>query len=449
DNNNIFNNTANYNNWDGILLVSCADATVTGNTLSNNVGGIGLESSTKATISGNNLSNNGFGISLLFSSTNATISGNNMSSNNWDGILLVSSADATVTGNTLSDNAGGISLVSSVNIRVHHNNLVSNLVQAYDDGESQNTWDDDYPSGGNYWSDYTGTDQLYGPLQNVTGSDGIGDSPYVIDFDSRDRYPLISPSSPTFPRPPLILIAELTDRNMENVTLIWIRSPDDGSGLKSVVGYEIFRNSTYDSRGLGYGLLATVPNGTFRFVDNFAGEGNPNDYFYLVCAVDLNNNTTCVKNQAGKFTRSLSKGPNLVSVPFIQSNHTLQAVLQTVSYDNAWSYDPINQEWKSFMKSKPYGGTLQYVNHTIGIWVNVTQDSNLTVAGVVPTSSTISLHAGWNLVGFPSFGTNYTIADLKVAVAVERIEGFDGSAPPYFLRVMADGDFLQTGFGYW
>jgi hypothetical protein len=41
------------------------------------------------------------------------------------------------------------------------------------------------------------------------------------------------------------------------------------------------------------------------------------------------------------------------------------------------------------------------------------------------------------------------VADLKAAVVVERIEGFDALAPPYFLRVMNDGDFLQAGFGYW
>ena len=85
----------------------------------------------------------------------------------------------------------------------------------------------------------------------------------------------------------------------------------------------------------------------------------------------------------------------------------------------------------------------------MGIWVNVTQDSNLTVAGVVPTSTTIDLQAGWNLVGFPSFDDNYTVADLKAAVAVERVEGYDGLAPPYFLRAMADGEILKTGFGYW
>jgi uncharacterized protein (DUF2141 family) len=58
-------------------------------------------------------------------------------------------------------------------------------------GSEPNTWDDGYPSGGNYWSDYSGTDVYSGPYQNVTGSDGIGDIPYVIDANNTDHYPLV------------------------------------------------------------------------------------------------------------------------------------------------------------------------------------------------------------------------------------------------------------------
>jgi len=56
-----------------------------------------------------------------------------------------------------------------------------------------NIWDDGYPSGGNYWSDYNGTDLFSGSYQNETGSDGIGDTPYVIDENNQDNYPLIAP----------------------------------------------------------------------------------------------------------------------------------------------------------------------------------------------------------------------------------------------------------------
>ena len=55
-----------------------------------------------------------------------------------------------------------------------------------------NVWDDGYPSGRNYWSDYNGMDEKSGPNQDLPGSDGIGDTPYVIDENNQDRYPLMA-----------------------------------------------------------------------------------------------------------------------------------------------------------------------------------------------------------------------------------------------------------------
>ncbi len=60
---------------------------------------------------------------------------------------------------------------------------------------SGNVWDDGYPSGGNYWSNYTGFDLYSGPYQNLTGSDGIGDTNHTIDANNQDGYPLIKPYS--------------------------------------------------------------------------------------------------------------------------------------------------------------------------------------------------------------------------------------------------------------
>jgi hypothetical protein len=83
-----------------------------------------------------------------------------------------------------------IHLYSPSNNTIYHNNFIGNAFQASTDG-SPNTWDNGYPSGGNYWSDYNGTDLHSGPCQNVTGSDGIGDTPYAIGANNMDDYPLM------------------------------------------------------------------------------------------------------------------------------------------------------------------------------------------------------------------------------------------------------------------
>lgn len=142
----------------------------------------------------------------------------------------------------------------------------------------------------------------------------------------------------------------------------------------------------------------------------------PNNYFHQVCALDLNNNTSCAKNQAAKFTRPLSEGPNPISIPLVQSNESIEKVLQTVKFDKVWTYDSSTTKWEWYMTFKPYKGILRTMNHRMGIWVNVTGESNLTVAGVIPPNTSIHLSAGWNLIGFPSFNSTYTVSNLNAVV---------------------------------
>ncbi|MFQ6129046.1 MAG: hypothetical protein ACE5QW_09115, partial [Thermoplasmata archaeon] len=98
---------------------------------------------------------------------------------------------------------------------------------------------------------------------------------------------------------------------------------------------------------------------------------------------------------------------------------------------------------------KPYMGDLPSINHTMGIWINVTKESNLTVAGMVPAQTTIRLYEGWNLVGFPSMNSSYSISDLEASIGATRVEGFDSMASPFFLRALSGTVVLQAGYGYW
>lgn len=114
---------------------------------------------------------------------------------NWDqGIVIYGPVNnLQVTSNNVTQEAVGIRLSGVASGSVYHNDLTSNTIQASDDNPGKNQWDNGYPSGGNYWSDFTGVDNCSGPQQNICPNpDGIGDTPY--NFTSgQDHYPLMKP----------------------------------------------------------------------------------------------------------------------------------------------------------------------------------------------------------------------------------------------------------------
>lgn len=449
-NNSVANNTISHSDNGILFRYFNTDNIIVNNTISNCDDGIHLEQyDTRNSISRNTISDNTNGIYFYRENPGNDID-NNTVSHNVNGTYFgdENNGNSIVNNTIVSNGQFGTYLDGSEFNAIYHNSYVDNGEQAFDNRDN-NQWDSGYPLGGNYWSNYSGIDNMSGPNQNLPGSDSIGDTPFVIDADTQDRYPLMSPLTGFLARAPVGVNAHLSGENFENVSVEWSLSPDDDKGFKTVVGYEILRNLTYDSDGLGYQLIASPPNGTDSFVDYSAGEGNPNDYFYRVCAVDRNSNTTCAQTQAGKFTRLLLSGPNLMSIPLIQSNNSIDTVLQTLKWDKAWSYDPWAQAWKWNMKSKQYTRGLRDIDHKQAIWVSVSEDSNLTVAGIVPRLTSINLNAGWNLVSFPSFNGNHTVADLKVATLAEIVEGFDATSPPYYLKVLQDTDIMLAGHGYW
>ena len=195
-------------NMQGILLVLTKNSTVTDNRMTNNIVGIFLDYSFYNTISRNNSTENlergiwlidsyqndvreninarnEIGIQLHFSSNNR-ISANNVTMNNYSGIDLVESSHNIISGNYIAlNNLYGLSMFESDNNRIFHNNFREKnryCSHAATYSSHGNLWDDGYPSGGNYWSDYTGDDLDY---------DGIGDSWHEIDADNIDNYPLM------------------------------------------------------------------------------------------------------------------------------------------------------------------------------------------------------------------------------------------------------------------
>jgi parallel beta-helix repeat protein len=177
----------------GISLSSSDHNGVSASNISKNEEGIRLDHSSNNHIYKNSITqNNETGLGLYTHAEKNTIYANNISDNN-NGIRFSESIDNELDGNEITNNTRGIWLDESSKNKFNFNNFIENDRQVFINMPSDtNSWDSGYPSGGNYWSDYTDADLYKGEYRNGTGSDGIWDNPYVIDENNKDYYPLVS-----------------------------------------------------------------------------------------------------------------------------------------------------------------------------------------------------------------------------------------------------------------
>ena len=197
----IENLTITHNDYWGIAL-SCGSSnnTVRDNFISTYVafgielGGVSSFMTENNRVSDNYLTECGTGIRLIGNYTYNNIFRNAIIENRF-GIGMRWGAYNNIYSNNILKNRNGILLSDSSTNTIFHNNFINNTQQVYSKN-SINMWDNGYPSGGNYWSDHVKDDDYSGINQDEHGSDGIVDEPYVINYDNRDRYPLVNPWTP-------------------------------------------------------------------------------------------------------------------------------------------------------------------------------------------------------------------------------------------------------------
>lgn len=152
-------------------------------------------------------------------------------------------------------------------------------------------------------------------------------------------------------------------------------------------------------------------------------------------------------------------GWNLISVPLIQNDTNISVVLNdnwgdgNTTWNMVQGYDRSGSApcWTSYSTYKPSSlNSLLNVNHTIGIWVDITAlgDGNLTVYGDYGTSASIPLSAGWNLVGYPAQTSKSVTDSFSGMSEFVACEGYSAS-DAYRLTQLGGSYMMKPGEGYW
>ncbi len=201
------------NNRNGIYLFDGENNLVTDNIIINSSNFAIAISSDYNIVHNNTIINNlGYGISLFFAYHNMI--NHNYIADNKGGFTLHGSEKNTIIENYISNNTidsenfyvnntysgynyGFEIWADSNNNTIYHNDVINNTENLYIYEGFNNIWDNNYPSGGNYWSDFDEPSE--GAWDNDT--DGIIDTSYIYfkNFGIKkniyeiDRYPLKYP----------------------------------------------------------------------------------------------------------------------------------------------------------------------------------------------------------------------------------------------------------------
>jgi len=174
--------------------------------------------------------------------------------------------------------------------------------------------------------------------------------------------------------------------------------------------------------------------------------------------VNMSSSHTEIFIEVGAKFIILYEGWNLISIPSIQSDTNLDTVLSSISgsYDAVQWYNVSDNSdpWKHNSTKKPsHLNDLEDIDHTMGFWIHITQPGGILFQypGIQPIENqSITLHPGWNLVGYPSlisYNRTQGLNNITFGKDVDSIWAYDTLTQKW--EELGPSDYFEIGKGYW
>lgn len=254
-----------------------------------------------------------------------------------------------------------------------------------------------------------------------------------------------------------------------NITVMWwVHIQVNESDGDPAQGAQVWLNNTYgsivksgttDANGRmewvqikeyieGFGAIDYDAHLTTAINNSEFGMNSMNIDSYRTVYIDLGK---------ANYSIQLVDGWNMVSLPLIQSDTSIDIVLNSISgsYEAVQWFDAsdTSDPWKhSHISKPPIRNDLNDLDHKMGLWIYMNGLDTLEVDGTRPIITNIQLHKGWNFVGYPSLTTRIHVNALStIAGKYDAVNSYDASdvLNPWKDDISGDLTEMRPGRGYW
>ena len=483
--NQLVGNFINDNSRTGIGIFNSSENVVHSNVIHNNSDGVGLGNSYLNSVLYNSISHSYYGMNFFLSNHNNVI--NNTISHNEYGINLHESHHNRMVGNDVMENDIGVHLSYSHENGIYGNILSHNFERGVNLHESSmntvtnNTIHNNTDGGLNlYLSDRNHMEGNF--ISNSNYGILIGESMYNVIYDNWIYNSVWHGIRMWHSRNNAIYQNNISDnfsgieiQEAEDNMIVYNHisdHPQNGIQIFGSNGNEIYHNSFVNNNNHAWDEGNNIwdnghPSGgnywdTHTYPDEYGGEeqNRPGpdgivDDPYLIPGGDdrdrypLTAVPTRVESILELDAPSESNGWQFVSLPVIPDDTHLSEALESIlgSYDRLMYYDASAGEWLTYVPGRvEHFNVLHEWDHTMGIWIRMTEYAELSLFGRLPTVTSHELVPGWNMVGMPVGSSgNHGLPE-----EVSRIGHFDVSEE-YNLAYTDDvHDFtFEPCQGYW